>query len=282
MPLTALSLVLLAAFAHASWNLLAKGATGGAVFVWLTTLVAVAALAPFAAAALIAGRASVSVAGAGFMAGSGVLHSAYFVAVQRGYRVGDLSLVYPVARGTGPLLATLGAVVVLGERPGLVVALGIALICLAVLSLAGRPRRADRAAIGYALLVGVLIALYTVWDKHAVDGLGQSPVVYLCGNYLAMLGLLAPAVLRRRAQLGRTWRAHRRAVLGVGLLGPLAYVLVLVALASTDVSFVAPAREVSIVVATAFGLRMLGEGDRRRRLAASAVIVAGVVALALG
>jgi drug/metabolite transporter (DMT)-like permease len=282
MPLTALALVLMAAFAHASWNLLAKGATGGAVFVWLTTLAAVAALAPLAAGALLTGSAAVSAAGAAFMAGSGALHSAYFVAVQRGYRVGDLSLVYPVARGTGPLLATLGAVAVLGERPRLVVAVGIALICLAVLSLAGRPRRADRAAIGYALLTGVLIALYTVWDKHAVDGLGQSPVVYLCGNYVVMLVLLAPAVLRHRGLLGPTWRDHRRAVVGVGLLGPLAYLLVLVALASTDVAFVAPAREVSIVVATALGVRLLGEGDRRRRIAASAVIVAGVVALALG
>src|SRR4051794_11614683 len=98
MPLTALSLVLLAAVAHATWNLLAKGATGGAVFVWLSTLVAVAALAPLAVAALATGHAGVSPAGAAFMAGSGLLHTAYFVSVQRGYRAGDLSLVYPVAR----------------------------------------------------------------------------------------------------------------------------------------------------------------------------------------
>ena len=204
MPLTALALVLLAAFAHASWNLLAKGATGGAVFVWLTTLAAVAALAPLAAGALLTGGAAVSAAGAAFMAGSGVLHSAYFVVVQRGYRVGDLSLVYPVARGTGPLLATLGAVAVLGERPpSWSRSASRCGSCLAVLSLAGRPRRADRAAIGYALLTGVLIALYTVWDKHAVDGLGQSPVVYLCGNYAVMLSCSPRAVLRHRAACWR-------------------------------------------------------------------------------
>jgi drug/metabolite transporter (DMT)-like permease len=273
--------VLLAAVAHAAWNLLAKEATGGAAFVWLTTLAAAAALAFPALGLLLTGSARVGAAGLAFMAGSGVLHAAYFTSVQRAYRQGDLSLVYPLARGTGPLLATLGAIVVLGERPGAVALLGGALIALGVLSLCGRPRRDDRVAVAYAALTGVLIAAYTLWDKHAVGDLDQSPFVYLWGNYLAMAVLLSPVALRARGDLGVIWRRNRRAVVGVGLLGPAAYVLVLVALSTTAVAYVAPAREVSIVLATVLGLRVLGEEGRARRLGASTVIVAGVIALAL-
>ncbi len=281
MPLTALLLVLAAAVAHAIWNLLAKGAGGGGAFVWLTTLVAAAVLVPTAAVTIAAGGVEVGVAGIVAMAVSGALHTGYFVCVQRGYAVGDLSLVYPLARGTGPLLATVGAVVALGERPSLLTVAGGLMVTLAVLSLAGRPAVEDRAAIAYALATGAIIAVYTVWDKRAVDELGQSPVVYLCGNYLMMTALLAPVALRRRQELGSLWRDQRRAVLAVGLLGPGAYLLVLVALTTTDVAYVAPAREVSIVIGTALGATVLGERSPVRRLAASVAIVAGVVVLAL-
>lgn len=283
MTLSALVLVLLAALAHATWNLLAKGAAGGGAFVWLTTLVAMAALAPAAVVIAVVGEPEVGLAGVAFMAGSGALHTVYFVSVQRGYARGDLSLVYPLARGSGPLLATVIAVVLLGERPGPLVIAGGLLITGAVLSLAARtPRPQERAAVGYALLTGLLIGIYTVWDKHAVDGLGQSPVVYLWGSYVVMALLLAPLAARRRDLVRTAWAEHRRAVLGVGLLGPAAYVMVLVALTTTDVAYVAPAREVSIVFATLLGAQVLGEGSRVRRLVASVVIVAGVIALALG
>ena len=90
MTLPILGLVLVAALAHAFWNLLAKGAQGGAGFVWLYTVAAWVAFV--------------------FMAGSGALHSVYASLLQRGYRTGDLSLVYPLARGTGPLLSTIAAI----------------------------------------------------------------------------------------------------------------------------------------------------------------------------
>lgn len=283
MTLTALLLVLLAALAHATWNLLAKGAAGGGAFVWLASLVAGAALAPVALVIAVVSEPEVGWDGVAFMAGSGALHTAYFVCVQRGYATGDLSLVYPLARGSGPLLATVIAVLALGERPGPLVVAGGLLIAGAVISLAARtPRPQERAAVGYALLTGLLIGIYTVWDKHAVDGLGQSPVIYLLGNYAVMLILLAPLAARRRDLVRTAWADHRRAVLGVGLLGPAAYVLVLVALTTTDVAYVAPAREVSIVFATLLGAQVLGEGSRVRRMIAAVVIVAGVALLALG
>src|SRR4051794_27772 len=186
----ALALVVLAALAHAAWNVLAKTASGGATFVWLFSALAAALWLPVAAVALVVdGGEPVGLEGVGFMVGSGVLHALYFVLLQRGYREGDLSLVYPLARGTGPLLSTLAALVIFSERPSALALLGGAIIVGAVLSLAGAgdPDSAGRAptrlggrgrAVGFAVATGVAIASYTLWDKQAVGPLGLSPIIY--------------------------------------------------------------------------------------------------------
>lgn len=280
---TALALVLGAAFAHALWNLLAKRSGGGAAFLWLICLTGVLAYAPVAAAVGLLARPRIGPVELGFMAGSATLHLGYFLALQRGYRASDLSVVYPVARGSGPLLSTAAAVALLGERPTPLALAGAALIGLGVLALAGRPGwRGDGAGVGFGLLTGVLIACYTLWDKHAVGALAVPAVILDWGSNLGRFFLLTPfAVVRREAVAGE-WRAHRREVLGVGLLAPLAYILVLAALSFTPVSHVAPAREVSILLAALMGVRFLGEGHARRRLLAATAMAAGVVALALG
>jgi uncharacterized membrane protein len=282
MGLVPLLLVLTAAVAHATWNLLAKRSEGGVAFVWLYGLAAVALFAPAALVQLALEASAVSPAGLAFMAGSGVLHAAYFTSLQRGYATGDLSLVYPLARATGPLLSVTAAVLVLGERPGLAGLLGAALIVAAVLGLVGgRPGGHPRAAIGWALLTGTVTAAYTVWDAHAVTTLGQPVLLYFWGAEVTRALLLAPVALRRRRHVARLWRAARRTVLAVGLLSPLAYVLVLAALALAPVSAVAPAREVSIVIGAALGANTLGEGHGRRRVLAAGAILAGIALLAL-
>jgi drug/metabolite transporter (DMT)-like permease len=291
-PTYALALVLIAALAHAAWNVLAKTATGGAAFVWLFSAVAAVIWAPVAAVAIAVAPGAFGLEGLAFMAGSGALHAVYFVLLQRGYREGDLSLVYPLARGTGPLLSTLAAIVLFAERPSALALAGGAIIVAAVLSLAGAGARGrvGRAgaggergrAIGFALATGVAIAAYTLWDKRAVGPLGLSPVVYYWGANLAETALLSAFVAHRRAEVARTWRAHRRQALGVAVLSPLAYILVLFALAHAPVSYVAPARELSILVGAVAGTTVLAEGHARRRLLAAAAIFAGIVALALG
>jgi drug/metabolite transporter (DMT)-like permease len=283
----ALVLVLGSAVAHATWNLLAKTVGGGAPFVWLFQVVGVAAFAPAVVVALALHRPERPGALLGLAAGSACLHGAYFVILARGYRAGDLSLVYPLARGTGPLLSVLGAIALLGERPGPAAIAGTLLICGGVLALLGggalrAGRRGRRRAACYALATGLLIACYTVWDGHAVRGAGVSPLVYLWLAAGVQALLLAPAARRGRAAVVRAWRDHRRATIAVGLLQMLAYVLVLAALQSSPVSYVAPVREVSILFGTLLGIRFLGEGDLRRRLPAAAAIVAGVFALAFG
>ncbi|HEY7076252.1 MAG TPA: EamA family transporter [Solirubrobacteraceae bacterium] len=275
MDALALALVLVAAVAHAGWNLLAKQAGGGVAFVWLYTIVAVVLWAPVAAL----DAHGVTWAGVGFMAGSGVLHAAYFAALQHAYSIGDLSVVYPLARGTGPVLSVAAAVLVLGERPGPLALAGGLLIVGAVLMLAGGRRAPGR---GAAVLTGVFIAAYTVWDAHAVKALDQPPVAYFWGAILVQAALLTPFGLRDRRALRASAVADRWRVIGIAILSPLSYVLVLAALARAPVSLVAPAREGSVVLGAFLGTRVLGEGHATRRIVAAAAIAVGIVGLAIG
>jgi drug/metabolite transporter (DMT)-like permease len=150
-----------------------------------------------------------------------------------------------------------------------------------VLSLAGRPGLAVRAGVGYALLTGALIASYTVWDAHAVSSLDLSVLTYFwawsflvrCCFHLSRCGDATKCERR-----GTSFRAP---VLGVGLLSPFAYMLVLGALQLAPVSVVAPAREVSIVLGAALGARLLGEPAGARRVTAATIVVVGIVLLAL-
>ncbi len=254
---------------------------------WLYTVAASVIYLPVLIAALVIDPGPLGWEAFVFMAGSGVLHTVYASLLQRGYRTGDLSLVYPLARGTGPLVATLAAIAFFGERPSAPALAGAALIVLAVLSLArpepGVARETHRRAAQIAVLTGVAIAGNTLWDKHAVDALALSPLVYYWGTNTANALLLTVLVLRgRRRSVAIAWRSSKGAAAGVALLSPLAYVLVLFALARAPVSAVAPARELSILIATLLGATVLAEGDTARRSLAAAAIVAGVVALAIG
>jgi drug/metabolite transporter (DMT)-like permease len=200
--------------------------------------------------------------------------------------VGDLSLVYPLARGTGPLLATAAAIAFFGERPSLLALCGVMLIVAGVFLLTREPKDAQtgrsRSGVAYGLATGVFIAAYTLWDKHAVSALLIPPLLQDWASNLVRALLLTPIAARRGGEVRALWSAHKAALLGVAALAPLAYILVLTALAFTPVSYVAPAREVSILIATAMGAQLLVEGDARRRLLAAGAVVAGVVALALG
>jgi len=134
----------------------------------------------------------------------------------------------------------------------------------------------------FALLTGVAIAGYTLWDKQAVDEHALDPLTYYWGTNLANLLCITPWIVRRPDRLALAWRTSRGRAAIVGLLSPTAYVLVLYALVRAPVSYVAPARETSILLATGLGITVLGEGDRRRRGIAAAAIVVGITLLALG
>lgn len=254
-------------------------------FVWLCATVATIVYAPVAAIAYLLTDPQIGAEHLVFLVGSGVLHSCYFTLLQRGYRVGDLSVVYPLARGTGPMLSTALAIAVLGERPSGLAIAGAVLICGGVFVLgrvtASNTRGDPRAGVAFGLATGVLIAAYTLWDRHAVAELALSPLIVDWAANVGRSVLLAPFA-RHRGDVATVWRTFRREVLTTGLISPLAYILVLTALAVSPVSYVAPAREVSILFGTIMGVRLLQEGHLGPRLAGAGAIVGGLVALALG
>src|SRR5918997_926800 len=288
--LFALGLVLVSGFLHAVWNLLAKRASGdasGPAFVWLYSALSTAIFAPLAAGVFVAGE-RLGVVGLLFAFGTGVLHVGYSLSLQKGYQVGDLSVVYPLARGTGPLLASAVAILLLGERAGPVAWTGILLIVAGVFLLAwepnggGRSPAGARLGVGFGLLTGAFIAAYTLWDKQAVGSLALSPVLYYWGSLLVQTVVLLPVAVQRRGEIRAAWGARRAETLGVAVLSPAAYLLVLTALVFAPVSRVAPAREIGILIGTILGGGLLAEGGLERRLLASLCMVLGIVGLAVG
>lgn len=143
MTLASILLVVLASFIHASWNLLAKrAAPAGPYFVFAYTLIAAMVYAPWVGYLLLTGGVSWTWAGAGFVLLSAVIHLGYSLFLQRGYQVADLSVVYPVARGTGPMLSSLAAFLLLGESPTAAGLLGLVLVVAGILMIATQGRLA--------------------------------------------------------------------------------------------------------------------------------------------
>ncbi len=286
MTLLALVLVLVSAGLHAGWNYAAKGARGGVPFIWLTALLPSIIYAPIALGILVTEHVTLTPTQIAWASASAILQIAYFSLLYRGYAVGDLSLVYPIARGSGPMLSTIAAIALFSERPTVLAIMGTLLIGLGVFVLAGDPRKLRQSGAGpavlFALATGVVIASYTIWDKQGVGGLHTPPLVYNWITNVAMVVLVLPYVARHRDLLRQQWTLYRRQALIVGIFSPLSYILILTALAFSPVSYIAPAREISILIGTLLGARMLAEGQARRRTLAAIIMVAGVVALALG
>lgn len=297
MPLSALALVLLAALLHACWNIVAKRAGGDHRFTLITSLFTSVLWLP---AGLWFGWQEVPRFGWtewGVISASAVVHLLYFNSLLTGYRVADLTVVYPLARGSAPLLTAGAAVLLLGESLSLLGLGGVLAVCGGIFLIAGGPalwrHHADpqqrvlahnrtRAGVRWGLLTGALIACYSVIDGYAIKVLVIGPVIfdYLCN--LLRVPLQLPTLLRNRQGLKDALRAQWKHALVVSTLGPLAYILVLYALQLAPLSHVAPARELSMLVAALLGGRLLGESDRGLRLLGAACMAAGVMALAWG
>ncbi|MEX0801240.1 MAG: DMT family transporter [Dehalococcoidia bacterium] len=288
MTSAAFALVLGSALCHASWNFLLKRSGHKIAFLWSFGAIAFAL---FLFPALIyAARDGLGSEWLVFGAGTAFLHGMYGLALTRGYQMGDLSSVYPIARGMGPALVPLLAVIILDESVSVVAGFAIALVVCGIYILnvesfspndLMQPLRSlNRPAGRVAVLTGTLIAAYTLWDKAALDHL---PAVAL--NQFAMGGhvlVLFPFVLLDRVRpLAAEWEERRWSILLAGVLAPLAYVLVLAALTSGRVSYIAPAREVGIVIGALLGVVFLGEGYGRWRISGSLLIVAGALTLGL-
>lgn len=293
MPLSALLLVVSAGLIHALWNIAAKKAGGDARFAFFTALVVGVVWAPLG---LWLGWDVVPTWGWlewSLVAASGVIHVAYYVVLLRGYRKSDLTVVYPLARGSGPLMSSLAAILLLGEQVSALGLVGILGVVSGVFLIAGGPalirKTHDPVArvrvlkgIRYGLVTGVFIASYTVVDGYAVKIVLMSPIlVDYFGNFLRLV-LLAPVVLRDRPAARALWKVQWKYAMIVGIISPVSYVMVLYAMQLAPMSHVAPAREVSMLFAALIGGHLLGEGDRLARVAGATLIGMGVIALGIG
>jgi drug/metabolite transporter (DMT)-like permease len=277
-PLAVLPLILLAAIFHATWNALLKASENPLSLAtravsWGT----VVSLPPVAVAWVVAGRPGLPLAGWLLALASAFLELLYFITLSTAYRRGELSVVYPIARGTAPLLAVLVGLTLLGERLHVAAVFGIA--CLVVgIWVVRRPSNAG-SALGPALLTGVLIAAYTSLDRVGV----RLVPPWLYGWLLWFFGaifLVAFSTIRRIP--GSRLTDEPAISLVVAVLMTAAYFMILFALSVAPLAIIAPLRESAIVLVTAWGIWRLGE--RRGawiRVAGALTIVAGIALLTL-
>ncbi|MCB1511249.1 MAG: EamA family transporter [Hyphomicrobiaceae bacterium] len=283
MTLAGFALVVAAAFCHATWNFYVKRINAGPELVWLFSAVTVVIYAPLAIYVLATQDNQFNGQQLLFIFGSMVLHLAYFLLLQKAYSKGDLSVIYPTARATGPLLSTTFAVLILGEKVNAQIVLGGLAIIVGVLCLTGGFRSGGRnilTSIAFGVATGMLIATYTIWDAYAVATLLVAPLLLDYASSVGRCLILLPIAHRKRDAITRLCREHWFGVLVIAALNPLAYILVLYALTFTPVVYVAPTRELSVMITVLMGSLLLGEGHTVRRLLWAAVITSGVALLA--
>ena len=288
MTLTTFFLVVLAALLHASWNLLAKKSGGGAAFVLLGNAVVMVLYSPvlliwwWYSPSLVA---DITQQQWLIMAVSAAVHIGYSLSLQRGYQLADYGVVYPVARGTGPLLSSVTAIVFFGEAVNLFSGLGILAIVVGIFVLAGglslfaAPSERSRAGIRWGVTTGLFIAVYTALDGYAVKFLALSPLLLDYFSNFLRTCIMLPLFVRKRNEVREEWRKNGKYAVGIGAISPLAYILVLYAMQTAPISHVAPLREISMLFAAAFGARLLKEEQLKEKLLGASLMVLGVVGL---
>ncbi len=290
MSALAVLLVLVSAFAHASWNLLAKRSTTPEVFTWMMSAAASALVLPAAIVLLI--FKPPTTLGWAFIAGTVGLHVVYSFTLGRAYRYGELSIVYPVARGLGLMLIPILGVLVLGESISTVAVLGVVLIFVGIVAVGRsntgpygtgislRTITSDR-GLQFAAATGVIIGAYSVLDKRGVEQV--TPVLYMfmltLGGGSGMLAIISRDYTKQ--QFLTEWKLHWRAAVIGGALQFTAYALVLSAFRFSPVSYVGPFREVAIGIGVVLGALILKERVTRGRAVGAGSVAVGAITIAL-
>ena len=296
MSLVTIALVLLSAVAHVAWNLLVKVSPNKAAFMWWALLSAVVLALPFAIGDLAR---TWNWAVVPVLVVSGLFEVGYIVAVTRAYDIGDLSLVYPLARGSAPVFTVIGGRLLFGDHPTLIGYLGVGAIVFGIglTSYAASPRSqapdptptarrrllstANRTAI-LSLCAGLCLAGYSLTDQYGVTLV--PPLPYNFWIFLAMVAFLTPYVWRRSTAraVWQEWRAHwwRMIVGGALIFG--AYIFVLQALTMAPAGYVIAVRGVGVVFSAVLGWWLLRESFGLRRVLAALLMAAGIAGLTLG
>jgi drug/metabolite transporter (DMT)-like permease len=272
-PLSAFVLVLCAAVLHAGWNVLLARAADVAAATTVALILSVVIFAPLAAATWDVGLAALP-----WIALSALFEIAYFAMLTTAYSRSDLSLVYPVARGSAPVLVLAGAAVA-GVTVGWVQALGVVLVGSGILFVRGLSGKTDARGVAFAVAIGASIASYTLIDKEGVEHASVIAYFELVLAPVALVALgwhLAVGRARRvRAEIG--WQT-----LAASVFAFTAYVLVLAALKLAPAPAVAAVRETSVLVAVGLGAVVLREPVGASRFAGALLVVVGVALVALG
>jgi drug/metabolite transporter (DMT)-like permease len=269
-PLAALGLALAAAVLHAGWNVLLRGARDVAAATAVTLALSVLLFAPVAAATW-----NVHAAAWPYIAASAALETAYFFLLVAAYQRRELSVVYPVARGSAPVLVLIGSAIVLSRAVSAGEVVGVCLVSLGVVFVRGLLRGAEGVAVGLA--IGVTIASYTLVDKEGLRHAGPLPYLELVLIPVAIVALAQS--LRRGPQPLRAQLSLRTLAAAAGSFG--AYVLFLFALRLTAAPSVAAVRETSVVIAAAMAALFLRERVTPLRLAGAGAVAGGVILLAV-
>ncbi|HEX6458812.1 MAG TPA: DMT family transporter [Thermoleophilaceae bacterium] len=275
MPTTALVLALCAAFVHAAWNLLLSRARDTEAATAVALVAGTLAFAPVAAATWQVGARALP-----YAAGSAAFELLYLSLLARAYQAGELSVVYPLARGSSPLLVLVFSVALLGASLDTLATVGVCLVAGGLLLVRGQRGRAAPRDVRMGLAIGVCIASYTLLDKQGLKHAHPLPYLELVVGIPALLYL--PLLTRRRGTraLGAELRAPS-IVAGLGMFGAYALVLAAIRLApASSLAAVQAVRETSVVIAVVLAHVILGERVTRPRVAGAAIVVAGVAAIA--
>ncbi|UZE27236.1 DMT family transporter [Pseudomonas asplenii] len=280
------ALVLAAATAHALWNIASKYKREDTfLFVWAYTCASALLCVPIGIALMVTGQQVLDWRLTLACAVSAALHIAYSLILQAGYGRAELGVVYSVARGTGPLLTMLFAVLLLGERLTAIAVLGAILIVTGILVVVGNLFRSGSSrtlpGVLWGAATGATIAAYTLWDSHSITSWQLAPVSYYAGTLLLQSLILSPIALLRRQRIPAVLRADAVPILIVAVFSPLAYILVLTAMLSAPVALVAPLRESSIVIGSFLAWWLFREGHLARRVVGAVIVLAGIVAISL-
>lgn len=293
MPLAALALVLLAAFAHAGYNYLAKASRDTTIFLWWSVALGATMYAVWLATSGLGF--TLASASLPFFFLSAIAELGYFAALVRGYAKGDLSLVYPLSRGSAPLFVTLWSALILGERLPILGYGGIALMVAGVYIASltangvtdGFTTRTllvpfHNHAARWALASAVFIAIYSLSDSRAIQA--TPPLVYNFWVYFGNIFTWALVVWRRDnvPQILGELRVNWQRVLIAAAMTLGAYALVLVAQTMTSTSYVVAGRGTSVVIGALLGTHALKEGFGAIRIACALMMVVGLVLIAIG
>jgi drug/metabolite transporter (DMT)-like permease len=274
MPISISLIVLLAAVLHASWNAMLRA---GADKFWSMTVMCIAIAIVCALAAPFVPLPASASWGCAIL--SALLHVGYNLFLVRAYRSGDLGQTYPIARGSSPLLVSIGAALFAHELPNLISMLGVLLVCGGIISLAFQGRGVGREAVFYALGTGCFIGAYSVTDGIGVR-LSGTPVGYTIWMCL-LWGVMAPLVY----VVARGWRGLFRGAretlvaAGGGIVSLIAYGIIIFAMSLGPMGPVSALRETSVVFAALIGRFFLHEKLTAYRLAACTVVAIGAVCI---